>query len=107
MLLEGDAQRVETSPLVVQAIMFYLDAPERVDVQTMTPLLVDETETGTAGWILGIEGDPADGYLFVDESHANLFCQTIVAVSGGVETGRTGSSFRFCFGGWQGATRRK
>ena len=38
----------------------------------MTLLLVDETEAGTAGWILGIEGDSADGYLFVDESYADL-----------------------------------
>lgn len=73
----------------------------------MTPLLVDEAEAGTAGWILGIKGDPADGYFFVDESHADLLWQAIVAVPGGVETGRTGSSFRFRFGGWQSATRRK
>lgn len=65
----------------------------------MTPLLVDKTEAGTAGWILGIEGDPASGYLFVDESHADLLWQAIVAVPGRVETGRTGNSFRFRFRG--------
>ena len=94
--VDGDAEGVRAGPLVVQTIVLDVHAPKSIHVETMTLLLVDQTKAGASSRIAGVEADPTDRYLLVDQRHANFLRQTVVAVSCRIHGPSTGG-FRFQF----------
>lgn len=80
--LQRDAQCVGTSPFIVQAIVLNFHTSEGVYVETMALLLIDDTETGASGGIIGIPGAPTGRHFLVDEGDAHLLVlEAIVAIS--------------------------